>query len=213
MLRKGGECFLCSNCDTSAHLRVLVGWWLLRFGMASPIFFFLVVWRWYSHARALPFPPRQCDSWACMLMCACLYTLAYRFNHTRLAEETEKCLISSWIPTLHITICTGQVEVKVRSDLWLFFFFSPPERNLTSCLAVIRLIYLFIFPKKRVLLRYFIPNLLLMGHSQYCKHCYAKLLLLCVYCALQGEVATFQKWRPCCVIFFTRALLLDIMLK
>lgn len=90
------------------------------------------------------------------------------------------------------------------------FFFPPPERNLTSCLAVIRLIYLFIFPKKRVLLRYFIPNLLLMGHSQYCKHCYAKLLLLCVYCALQGEVATFQKWRPCCVIFFTRALLLDI---
>lgn len=38
---KGGKCFLCSNCDTSAHLHVLVGWWLLRFEWLLPFFYFI----------------------------------------------------------------------------------------------------------------------------------------------------------------------------
>lgn len=131
---KGGENGFC--VQTVTHQPTFVCWWAdgswdLEWLLQFFFIFFLVLWQWYSHARALPFPPRQCDSWACMLMCACLYTLAasvpYRFNQTRLAEETEKCPISSWIPTLHITICTGQVEVKVRSGLWLFF--SPPPRE------------------------------------------------------------------------------------
>lgn len=38
--KRGEKWFLCSNCEASAHLRVSVGWWLLRLETASPIFFF-----------------------------------------------------------------------------------------------------------------------------------------------------------------------------
>lgn len=153
MLRKGGKMVFVFKLWHISPPSCVGGLMAPEIWNGFSNFFFLVLWQWYSHGRALPFPPRQCDSWACMLMCACLYTLVasvpYRFNQTRLAEETEKCPISSWIPTLHITICTGQVEVKVRSGLWLFF--SPPERNLTSCLAVIRrFIYLFFLKKSFV---------------------------------------------------------------
>lgn len=84
---KGGKCFLCSNCDTSAHLHVLVGWWLLRFEWLLPFFYFIFFFKYFGDDTVMPvLCPSHRDNVTAERACLCVHvcTHSQKVSHTGL---------------------------------------------------------------------------------------------------------------------------------